>query len=104
MSEPERLSRGQLETLESLLEDQRAPIMRRLRPGASAESLADVASFIGRPLPQELCRWWEWHDGTDALPDEPARECSIGTSFYLQRTKDAIEATRERRDMADEIA
>ena len=49
MSEIERTSSEQLAQLEDLLRERGAPVMPRLQPPATPESLAAVADYLGRP-------------------------------------------------------
>lgn len=69
MDQIERLSSQQLEHLEWLLVEQKAPIVRRFQPPASEEALAAVETYLGRPPPLEVKQWWGWHDGTDIKLD-----------------------------------
>jgi hypothetical protein len=104
MSEIERLSSEQLAHLEELLRERGAPVVPRLQPPATPGALASVEEHLGRALPLEVKRWWEWHDGTDIKPDERAVRGSIGPSFIFLRTEWAIEDSQWRRSEAEEIA
>ncbi|MDQ2630056.1 MAG: SMI1/KNR4 family protein [Actinomycetota bacterium] len=103
MPEIERLSSEQLEHLERLLAERGAPVVQRLQPPASAEALAAVEGYLGRPLPLELRQWWGWHDGTDVKPHEKAAKASIGPLFEFLGAEEALKVTRESTELAQEI-
>jgi cell wall assembly regulator SMI1 len=93
----------QLGKLERLLAEQKAPVVERLRPPASAGAFGEIESDFGLPLPDELALWWEWHDGTDVKPHEQAAKASIGPLFEFLGAEEALRVTRESRELAHEI-
>jgi cell wall assembly regulator SMI1 len=103
MNEIERLSPKQLEHLERLLVEQRAPVVQRFQPPASAEAFEAAEAYLGLTLPIELRQWWEWHDGTDVKADERSLLASIGPFFAFLGTGEAIECSREMRQIAVDI-
>jgi hypothetical protein len=52
-----------LARLSTLWADKRPGFEKRLRPGASAASLAKFAKSLGLPLPREVVAFYAWHDG-----------------------------------------
>jgi cell wall assembly regulator SMI1 len=102
MAERERLTTDQLLELERLLTEQKAPIVARFRPPASADEIAAVESFFGRQLPTELKLWWGWHNGTDVKPHERAAKASIGPLFDFLNSAEALKATQDSRAIAEE--
>lgn len=105
MTEIPRLDAEQLRHLEGLLAHQGAVVVQRLRSPASAEAIAAVEDYLGRPLPSEVKTWWAWHDGTDdGIPGEHAAKGLIGPFFEFHSTTQAIYYTQECRDDAEVIA
>jgi hypothetical protein len=104
MSESERLTMDQLAELERLLTEQGAPVVRRLQPPASDDELAVVEAYLGRSVPRELRQWWGWHDGTDVRENERAVQCSIGPTFIVLASAEAVEFSRKLRLGAEEDA
>lgn len=103
MSVIERLSTEQLEHLEQLLVEQKAPVVECLLSEAKSDVLVAVESFMNSSLPDELTLWWKWHNGTDVKPDEPAVKASIGPFFEFLGAEEALKATKESRELAVEI-
>lgn len=103
MSKIERLCPEQLEHLEQLLAAQDAPVVKRLQPPASPQAFATIEPLFGLPLPDELKLWWGWHDRTDVKPHERAARASIGPQFEFLGAGGAVRATRESRELAQEI-
>jgi cell wall assembly regulator SMI1 len=103
MPQIERLSMDQLRTLERLLAEQEAPVIKRLQPPASSKAFAAIESEFGLPLPDELRLWWGWHDGTDVKPHERAAKASIGPLFEILGAEEALKVTCESRKLALEI-
>jgi hypothetical protein len=104
MTEIERLSSEQLTHLEELLRERGAPVVPRLQPPAAPEALAAVEDHLSRPLPREVRKWWEWHDGAAIKPHERAVRGLIGPLFIFLGTERAIKISRECRDDAEDIA
>jgi cell wall assembly regulator SMI1 len=52
-----------LDRLETAWREQGAPIARNLAPGLPAERMAALEAEHDLALPEELRRWWQWHDG-----------------------------------------
>lgn len=104
MAELERLNAEQLLKLESLLIEQEAPLIQRFAPPATDVALAVVESQLGLALPDELRQWWGWHDGTNVKAQELAVESSIGPSFDLMSSVEAVEVSRRLRSEAEEEA
>jgi len=86
MTEIERLSSEQLAHLEELLRERGAPVVPRLQPPAAPEALAAVEDHLSRPLPREVRKWWEWHDGAAIKPHERAVRGLIGPLFIFLGT------------------
>jgi len=80
---PEHLVR-----LESALRAQGAPVLKRLRPGASPERLAEPLSN-GVVLGAEARLWWGWHDG--ASRTELVWDRSIGPHYAFISLDDALQ-------------
>jgi cell wall assembly regulator SMI1 len=57
------LTRPQLQRLEVLWGEQKAPIADHLRPGLSIEEMHTIVAPLGINLPTEAETWWGWHDG-----------------------------------------
>jgi cell wall assembly regulator SMI1 len=103
MSEIERLTLEQLTKLERLLAEQKAPVVKRFQPPASNYVLAAIESEFELPLPEELRLWWGWHDGTDVKPHERSAKASIGPLFEFLSAEEALKATREAKELAEDI-
>jgi len=104
VTELERLNGDQLFELERLLIEQEAPLIHRFEPPATDAALAVVESHLGLALPDELRQWWGWHDGTNVQRHELAAECSIGPTFDLLSSAEAVETSRSLRGEAEEEA
>jgi cell wall assembly regulator SMI1 len=104
LPEIEQLSIEQLATLEGLLAEQGAPVVRLLRRPASTDELSGVESNLGLSLPAELRTWWEWHDGTDEEREKGQVQRTLGPMFHFEGTARAIESTQACREIAIEVA
>jgi hypothetical protein len=63
-----------------------------------------VEVYLGLPLPDELRLWWKWHNGTDVGEHERAVQCSIGPTFIVLSTTEAVESSRRLRMGAEKDA
>lgn len=103
MPSPDRLHLDQLKTLERLLSEQEAPVVRRFRPPASREVFEVIEVEFGLRVPNELALWWKWHDGTDVKLHEKAAKASIGPLFEFLGAEEALNITRKSRGLAEDI-
>jgi cell wall assembly regulator SMI1 len=57
--------------LEAILGVQRPKVLRTLRPGTKANDLAQLVAALGQPLPHEVQRFFQCHDGQRDSRDAP---------------------------------
>ena len=57
--------RGQLDRLEGQLREVQAPVVRHLRPPATATQVQHAFRAAGVREHEDVVTWWSWHDGTD---------------------------------------
>jgi cell wall assembly regulator SMI1 len=59
------LAERDLNALAARWEEQRAPVLTKLRPGLSGDAIDRASAACGLTLPTEARTWWGWHDGTN---------------------------------------
>jgi cell wall assembly regulator SMI1 len=79
-----------LERSDRWLSKHRKRYFKGLRPGASAAECAALEKALGRPLPDELRTWLNWHNGQD-----PDLIGAFVDSFALMSSEDIARAARE---------
>jgi hypothetical protein len=57
-----------LEELEERWRDQSPALLQRLRPGIDDAEIDRVAEPLGFPIPEEVRRWYRWHNGSIGHP------------------------------------
>jgi hypothetical protein len=77
MTEPTIVTFELLDALAERLESLGAPIAQHWRPGLTDAEIDGLMEPTGLSLPEELRRWFAWHDGVDG-PPWPAGEPTIG--------------------------
>ena len=60
-----RRLRAQLDRLEGQLREVQAPVVRHLRPPATATQVQHAFRAAGVREHEDVVTWWSWHDGTD---------------------------------------
>lgn len=60
-----RRLRAQLDRLEGQLREVQAPVVRHLRPPATATQVQHAFRASGVREHEDVVTWWFWHDGTD---------------------------------------
>lgn len=65
-----------LEELEQRWRANGARIVDHLRPGLSDAEIDRIAADLPFSLPEEVRRWYRWHNGSPAYEMAPARACT----------------------------
>lgn len=85
------------------MRSQRAPVVDRLRPGLDPGAVTALLEPLGLGLPEEARRWWGWHDGATAAPQDPWAVIALGPVGRFEPLHIAVEHARMRRQIAFDV-
>jgi hypothetical protein len=98
------MSSGDLDSFLLALEDRlrslRAPVVDSLQAGLSEPDVRAALTTENLPAPEELLRWWGWHNGTNVPPTQnrlgvlQVPENTLFDSFHLMALEESL-ATRQ---------
>jgi cell wall assembly regulator SMI1 len=97
--------RDLLAQLDDHLSRQQVPLADSWQPGISADQAQTTATAeLGFALPAELVEWFAWHDGIDPHHRGQRGYWLVGSSLLPLSLAGCIEAYRQRRWVASEVA